>query len=145
MKMELESGADDAPVFFFESDQSNGFLSQEFLSSLGGEFNCNEQFYQALKATFFMDNYELCMAIRNATDPKEQKALGKHIKANDASWAQHWGFGSRTYWALAWKEFARGSADGGEVEFEREGKLAGREEGVFDGEVSSIIFYDNVF
>ena len=91
--MEPECEVGEGPVFFFESDESNGFLRQEFLSSFGSrniEYNCNEQFYQAIKATFFRDNYELNMAIRSATDPKEQKTLGKHIKANDASQMQEW-------------------------------------------------------
>ena len=38
-----------------------------------------------------------------------------------------------------------GSVDGSKVEFEGGGKFTGREEGVFDGEVSSIVFHDNVF
>jgi predicted NAD-dependent protein-ADP-ribosyltransferase YbiA (DUF1768 family) len=93
--MEPESEADEGPIFFsFESNQSNGFLSQAFLSSfeyINVKYNCNEQFFQAMKAAFFIrDNYDLYIAIGSATDPREQKALGKHIKANDASWAQHW-------------------------------------------------------
>jgi hypothetical protein len=93
--MEPECEADDAPVFFsFESDQSNGFLSPAFLSSfeyIHVKYNCNEQFFQAMKAGFFIsDNYDLFIAIRSATDPREQKALGKHIKVNDATMRLYW-------------------------------------------------------
>jgi predicted NAD-dependent protein-ADP-ribosyltransferase YbiA (DUF1768 family) len=92
--MEPESEADEGPVFFsFESNQSNGFLSPAFLSSFQHfdiTFNCSEQYFQVIKATFFRDNYEIFRAVRNATDPKEQKALGKHIKVNDASRTQDW-------------------------------------------------------
>ncbi|CAN9210245.1 unnamed protein product [Alternaria alternata] len=95
--MEPESEADEGPVLFsFESNQNNGFLSPAFLSSFEyghTEYNCSEQFFQATKATFFIeDNYELYRAIMSATDPEEQKALGKHIKGNHASW-HHWGLG----------------------------------------------------
>ncbi|KAH8634358.1 hypothetical protein IG631_09758 [Alternaria alternata] len=91
--MEPECEPNDAPVFFFESDQSNGFLSQAFLSSFEHvdiKFNCNEQFFQATNATFFIrDNCELYKVIMSATDPEEQKVLGKHIKADSAFWAPH--------------------------------------------------------
>ena len=86
--MEPECEASDAPVFFLESDQSNGFLSSFELVDM--KFSCSEQFFQAIKAKVFSDNDELYKAIMSATDPREQKALGKHINADDASWAQHW-------------------------------------------------------
>ena len=91
--MEPENEADEGPVFFFESDESNGFLSQAFLSAIEAvdvKFNCSEQFFQAIKAKMFSDNDELYEAIMSATDPREQKALGKHIKANYASRSHSW-------------------------------------------------------
>jgi predicted NAD-dependent protein-ADP-ribosyltransferase YbiA (DUF1768 family) len=104
--MEPESEADEGPVLFsFESNQNNGFLSPAFLSSFEyghTEYNCSEQFFQATKATFFIeDNYELYRAIMSATDPEEQKALGKHIKGNHASW-HHWGLGSELWKHRIW-------------------------------------------
>jgi predicted NAD-dependent protein-ADP-ribosyltransferase YbiA (DUF1768 family) len=91
--MELECEADEGPVFFFESDESNGFLSQAFLSAIEAvdvKFNCSEQFFQAIKAKMFSDNDELYKAIMSATDPREQKALGKHIKTDDANMPSYW-------------------------------------------------------
>lgn len=92
--MEPESEADEGPVLFsFESNQNNGFLSPAFLSSFQyGDigFNCNEQFFQAEKALWFSNNNELFRAIMGTTDPQEQKALGKQIKANDTSRSHSW-------------------------------------------------------
>ncbi|CAN9176295.1 unnamed protein product [Alternaria alternata] len=91
--MELECEVGEGPVFFFESDESNGFLSQAFLSSIEAvdvKFNCSEQFFQAIKAKMFSDNDELYKAIMSATDPREQKALGKHIKADNANMPSYW-------------------------------------------------------
>ncbi|RYN62755.1 hypothetical protein AA0118_g5032 [Alternaria tenuissima] len=92
--MEPECEADEGPVFFsFESNQINGFLSQAFLTSFeytNIKYNCSEQFFQALKATWFINNDDLYKAIMSATDPREQKALGKHIKENTVFWPQYW-------------------------------------------------------
>jgi hypothetical protein len=93
-KMELECEADEGPIFFsFESNQSNGFLSPAFLSSFRHgkrEYNCNEQFFQAEKALWFEDDSGLYEAIVSATDPQEQRAIGKHIEANNPFWSRSW-------------------------------------------------------
>jgi predicted NAD-dependent protein-ADP-ribosyltransferase YbiA (DUF1768 family) len=104
--MELECEADEGPIFFsFDSDQSNGFLSPTFLSSFRyytREYNCNEQFFQFSKATWLSNNNELYRAIMSATDPREQKALGKQIKADDASRSHSWATTSELWKHRIW-------------------------------------------
>jgi predicted NAD-dependent protein-ADP-ribosyltransferase YbiA (DUF1768 family) len=92
--MELECEADEGPVFFsFDSDQSNGFLGPAFLSSFqhdNTEYNCSERFFQAKKALWFEDDSGLYEAIVSATDPQEQRAIGKHIEASNPFWSRSW-------------------------------------------------------
>lgn len=105
--MELECEADEGPIFFsFESNQSNGFLSPAFLSSFeytSIKYNCSEQFFQASKATWLSDNNELYRGvIMSATDPREQKALGKQIKADHASRSHSWATTSELWRHRVW-------------------------------------------
>lgn len=75
----MDNNKQDQFYFFFRSTHplSNWYL-RDFVVK-GIKFNCNEQFLMFCKAKLFGDE-EIAAKILLATDPKDQKALGRLVK-----------------------------------------------------------------
>lgn len=81
--MEADTEAHHAPVLFYGSEKSNGWLSQMYNSAFKLDdvwYSCNEQFFQAAKAYRF-DDQARYKAILGTKDPKNQKKAGRQVKA----------------------------------------------------------------
>jgi ribA/ribD-fused uncharacterized protein len=71
-------------VYFKSNYPSQWYISPFIIDNI--QYNCCEQFMMAMKARIFNDT-ETEMLIMNATEPKEQKQLGRTVKNfNDDEW-----------------------------------------------------------
>jgi len=72
--------------FFFGGAFSQWYQSKMYDPMTGLFFNCCEQFMMYHKAYYFNDETSM-FAIMSATDPKNQKAIGRKVKNyNDDAW-----------------------------------------------------------
>ena len=71
-------------VYFKSNYPSQWYISPFIIDNI--QYNCCEQFMMAMKARIFNDT-ETETLIMNATEPKEQKQLGRTVKNfNDDEW-----------------------------------------------------------
>jgi ribA/ribD-fused uncharacterized protein len=69
--------------FFWGGYFSNWFVSDNQINIDGMSFNCGEQYMMYQKAMLFNDK-ETANKIMKATEPREQKKLGRQVKNFDA-------------------------------------------------------------
>jgi ribA/ribD-fused uncharacterized protein len=93
-------------VFFWGSDNANGFLSQWTPASFQVDsvaYNCCEQYMMAEKARLFGDEFHLGEILKSK-DPKTQKALGRKVSNFDARrWTAPDSNGRPCCWNIVWR------------------------------------------